>query len=715
MLILSISSSIKEIVLYKLPPRTLLSSSILLVLSSAHAVAAVNEDTSQLETVTVYGQKIERTTQETKESVAVLDVEVMDEVGIKDLNDVYNYTANVYSVDNGDQFGIRGVTQNSKSTGGGTSDIATLFIDDVAYSGFASKFGPKNLWDVEQVEVFRGPQSTNFGRNSLLGAVSVQTKRPDTAGFESAVQADIGNDGRQTYNGMVNIPLSDTVAVRLTGTYSEADGYVDNDVLNDDRYDSSRDHNVRGQVLFTPNDRLSVNWMIQSGQVTEGRDYYEVAPGDDIEDRTSHSKVNEFTRYEILTTSLTADYAINDAWSVKSITSYLEGERTSLTYDHAELDIKDIIGSPFPMVIPVDINGDFDSKDESFSQEVRFNYTDDKLKTSFGGYFTKVDLVNNNLYTYTGEVFGSPVEIPLDSKFNGKTTGYALFAEADYEFAPAWVVSAGLRYDNEKQDNVAGGDSYDADYDAFLPSLGVTNFVTDNVNVSAFYSRGYRVGGSELLSTGVNQFDPEYLDMYELALRSEWLDNSLIVNANVYYGDWTDQQLRSDQALPTGDIPTTNAGSSKLYGAEFEVQYYPTADLSLYYNLGLSKAEFDDYKATDNTGNTQDYSGNELAFSPSFTTSLGGRYYVMDNLYLGGNVNYQGEQYADQANTEKMDSRTLVNLNAGYEVSDFLIEAYVDNLTDEFYVTSQFTGASGNPMVQAGNPREFGIRGTYSY
>lgn len=432
--------------------------------------------------------------------------------------------------------------------------------------------------------------------------------------------------------------------------------------------------------------------------MTEGRDYYEVAPGDNIEDRTSHSNVNEFNRYEILTSSLTADYAISSAWSLKSITSYLEGKRSSLEYDYLD------------MFIPVDIYGDFEAEDKNFSQEVRFNYTSDKLKTSFGGYFTKVDLVNNKVYTYA-----DPVNLVAPSKFNGKTTGYALFAEADYEFAPTWVLSAGLRYDNEKQDNLANGNSSDAKYDAFLPSLGVTNYLTNDVNVSAFYSRGYRVGGSELLQTGLNQFNPEFLDMYELALRSAWLDNSLIVNANVYYGDWTDQQLRSDQALPTGDIPTTNAGASRLYGAEFEVQYYPTADISLYYNLGLSKAEFVDYKTRDNNNAEQDYSGNQFAFSPNLTTSLGGRYYVLQNLYLGGNVNYQDEQFADQANTQKLDARTLVNLNAGYEVSNFLIEAYVDNLTDKFYVTSQFTGASGNPMVQAGKPREFGIRGTYRY
>ncbi|ALR95490.1 TonB-dependent receptor [Vibrio alginolyticus] len=709
--------------MHNLPSRTLLSSSILLILSSTHVVASEKEDVSKLETITVYGQKIERTTQETKESVAVLDADIMDEVGIKDLNDVYNYTANVYSVDNGEQFGIRGVTQNSKSTGGGTSDIATLFVDDVAYSGFASKFGPKNLWDVEQVEVFRGPQSTNFGRNSLLGAVSVQTKRPDTAGFESAVQADLGNDGRQTYNGMLNIPLSETVAVRLTGTYTEADGYVKNNVLNDDRYDSSRDHNIRGQILFTPNEQLAVNLMLQDGKLNEGRDYYELTPGKNAKDRVSNSKLKEFTQYEMTSSALTIDYQFNSAWSLKSTTSYMEGKRKSLTYDSSIVDAGSINPMLTGLAIPVDIRGDYDSKDKNLSQELRFNYSDEKLSTSFGGYYNKVDLVNDTQFTYNGEIPAMPpvipqpmpIEIPFNSRFQGKTDGYALFVQADYLVTQTWQLSAGLRYDNEKQDNVAGGNSYDADYDAFLPSLGVTNFVTDNVNVSAFYSRGYRVGGSELLSTGVNQFDPEYLDMYELAFRSEWLDNSLIVNANVYYGDWTDQQLRSDQALPTGDIPTTNAGSSKLYGAEFEVQYYPTADLSLYYNLGLSKAEFDDYKATDNTGNAQDYSSNELAFSPSFTTSLGGRYYVMDNLYLGGNVNYQGEQYANQANTEKLDSRTLVNLNAGYEVSDFLLEAYVDNLTDEFYVTSQFMNAAGNPMVQAGNPREFGIRGTYRY
>lgn len=676
--------------------KTSIALSVLIALS-AHAK-------QQDEILTVYGQKLERTAQETKESVAVLDETQLSEIGANDINDVINYTANAYSVDNGDQFGIRGVTQNSKSTGAGESELATTYIDGVAYSGFASRFGPKNLWDVEQIEILRGPQSTNFGRNSLIGAVAVTTNKPVIGSYEGALRADIGNDGRQTYDGMVNIPISDIAAFRLTGTYSEENGYIYNVPLDDSKYDAKRDHNVRGQLLITPTEKLAINLMLQSGEINRGRDVYEVPEGANPEDRQSLSAVNEFTNYEVLTSALNIDYQINSNWALKSTTAYLEGERKTLEYDHT---------TTWPQQ---EVYGNFYAKDKNISQELRANYTSSNFKGTFGVYAAQVELTNNKEYVYS--IIGS-----IPSEFNSTSRNYAIFAEGDYQFAPKWLVSAGFRYDTETQDNNAGGTLYDASYDAFLPQFGLTYQAASNIDISGFYKKGYRTGGSEPLVVNreslVNQYDPEYLDMYELAFRSVWLDSSLYVNSNLYYGDWSNQQVRSDSAYP-GTQATQNAGKSSIYGAELEVQYYPTSDLSLYYNLGLSQAKFDDFKtsvypAEGGPAETVDYSGNQFAFSPTVSSSLGGRYYVTDALYLGGNVNYQGEQYADQANTQKLDARTLVNLNAGYEIDRFLIEAYVDNLTDEFYITSQYLGMSLNNMVQAGKPREFGIRGTVKF
>lgn len=152
---------------------------VLAALSSEAVAQSDNTDMGEAEVIVVTGQKIARSTQETKESVAVVTDQDIERYELQDLNDVYALSANVYDMGAGETFGIRGVSQNSASTGGGTGEMGSLYIDGVAYTGYASRFLAKDLWDMEQIEILRGPQSTNVGRNALIGAVVVESKKPE--------------------------------------------------------------------------------------------------------------------------------------------------------------------------------------------------------------------------------------------------------------------------------------------------------------------------------------------------------------------------------------------------------------------------------------------------------------------------------------------------------------------------------------------------------
>ena len=134
--------------------------------------------------------------------------EQIENTAILDINDVYNRSANVYDTGSGESFGIRGISQTAASTGGGSGELGTLYIDGVAFTGFSSRFNSKDLWDIEQVEILRGPQSTNVGRNALIGAVSVNTIQPDIVGFDAAARLEFGNYGRKSIESMFNLPVS---------------------------------------------------------------------------------------------------------------------------------------------------------------------------------------------------------------------------------------------------------------------------------------------------------------------------------------------------------------------------------------------------------------------------------------------------------------------------------------------------------------------------
>ncbi|GAB5413484.1 MAG: TonB-dependent receptor [Congregibacter sp.] len=716
-------------------------------------VSVAQEDV--LEEVYVLGQKIERSLQDTKESVAVYDQDFIQAQRLFDLRDVFLQTANAFELFNGEDFGIRGVSASATSTGGGTGELASLFYDGVAYTGFARRFSPRALWDIEQVEILRGPQSTNVGRNALVGAVVMNSRSPDPTAFDAAVRLEAGDYGKRGFEGMVNVPISENTALRLTAETFDTDGFVENVIIPEKNYDARSNETFRARFLTTPNDRLSIGAVLQYAETERGQQIYRADQIDDIESRISTANLAASENYEGWSGALNVNYDLNDTWSIQSVTAFIDGE-----YDRFDDDDEGPGGGRA-------FRGRTGSE-ENWSQELRLTMQSDRLRGVVGLWYTEVDVVNDT----TGLVNIAPADLSvpeillpfyptvleIDVFFPAQTstTNYALFTEWDYTLNERWELSAGFRYDYEEQEqltnnfnNLAPGSSLpdpvqagmladmlfpgsgplvtggvaqvnaalegfllptnnpeeSTDYSAFLPQLGATYTLSDDVSVSLFYKRGYRAGGSEVALTGgaVVVYDPEYLNNYEASLRSVWLDGKLTVNANAYYGDWSDQQV---SACPNGPLScvTVNAGESEIYGLELETRYIASDRTSFYLSLGLSETEFTEFE-----DNGQDLSGNEFARSPNLTGAIGGSYALTEKLSINGNITYQDDTSDDIQNTITLDSRTLLNMNARYQHEQFDIMVYGRNLTDEFYLQSDFTNPNGQRIVTAGAPREFGV------
>lgn len=773
----------------------LLKNSLAIAISLASTVViaeetAANDGANKLDTVTVTGQKLERSLQDTKESVIVLTSEELEARNLTQLNDVIQQTPGI----SGDQFGfrIRGVRSSDGAIQPNRGDLASVVIDGVTTSGWVKSGAVGQLWDVSQVEVLRGPQSTNLGRNALAGAIIVNTSDPVYAN-EGKVRVGFGTYGQQEYKGVANINLMDGIsALRLSAEQSQSDGFLDNITRDEKDYGGSENSVYRLKWLLEPSDDLK---MVLSYQHLENEygDSRVLLGEFDNDDRKSTNDADAVFKTKADLASVNVDFKINNSWALKSISAYQDGERDRLS----DTDVSALAyGNGGGTVIQ-------ENEDTNWSQELRLNFNSDTVRGSTGVYYTSIEAKNkqianndlnlvtqfdafasgNNLNFPLGQFLTNPIDLTqfgasgtlpaLYPAFYGTaqtgftnvdTTSWAVFSEWEVDFADQWTASFGARYDNEEKEYFTGSNSSSSSnlpeplgaplgtadlglgpitldyiiglanaqissftnnvpdtnksksFNNILPHAGITYRWNDDVATSFFAKKSYRSGGSELtLLQGVNDFDQEELWNYEFALRSELLDGRGLLNANIYYSDWKDQQVAIQEPGTTSSAftITENSGKSELYGAEVSFDYILTETLDVYVGGALSKTEYKDFKSADGA---EDYSGNEFTFAPEQTAMTGLSYHGFNGFFVNTSVNYQGESYSDVANEKKLAARTLVNINGGYEIQDLKLEVYVKNVFDRTYEThNNLQAANGTPVARLGDPRVIGARATYNF
>lgn len=724
------------------------------------------------ETIIVTGQQIDRTLQDTKESVGVITAEDIETRSLIEIGEVLLQTANVSSDTGGTaNISIRGVARQSFASGG-TADLSTTFYDDVAITNNAIEFISQNLWDVQQVEVLRGPQSTNVGRNALIGALVIRSIEPRLDEFEGAFRVEAGNYETLTAEGMVNIPVTENSALRITAENSRTDGFIENTFTGENDFGGSESSTIRARYKFEPISRFRALASLQYVKGRNGEIAYVAAPGEPLDIFQTTSNLDAESTFEGTIGSLNLQWDLSDLWSIQSITAFSDG-----TFDLlADNDFSDIDGGEFLVA----------SDQVNMSQELRAKYDDNTLRGVAGFYFLKdeVDSVNINSNSVPAIASGVPAtltpfypplfKIGISAASETESENFALFTQWEKDFVERITVSAGARLDYEKSsvfsesgivldastplpdpvtagqqaeisqpgsgDGVQAGVSQvnaflnsllipqqervDSEFSAFLPELGLTFALSPSTNLSAFYKRGYRAGGSEIeLSGELNEFDPEYLDNFEVSLRSQLLDNRLSLNANAYYGLWTDQQINVPIEGNQFNTRTENIGESTIWGLEVETRYAPTDRTELYASVGYASTEFDEFCSISTTteslpdceiGNTigKDLAGNDFAISPNWTFSAGARHFVSENWYVQTNATFQDGSFGTIDNLERFetDGFFLFNASAGYKLEDFEIRAFVRNLFDEFYELGRLDDAfTGGLRILPGAPREYGI------
>ena len=747
------------------------------VSTSVLAEEAVYEDAmyEEIETVVITGQKIDRTIKETPSSVAVITAEEMDKQNAQNITDVFSGMANVAG-DIMQGFSIRGVDAFNVS-GGGNSYLATMYLDGAPLPFRVIRSGAIPVWDLAQVEVFRGPQSTLQGRNALAGAVHIRTQDP-TYEWGGKAKATFGSDGQQEFavaggGGLIE----DMLAVRVSIEDKTYDGTIDN-ITRKTTSDYEDTTSARAKFLFQPSDDFTAILTLSNTESELGVQWATYDFGESVYQRQTIFNSPVWTKTDTDIGTLEMSYAINDEMSLDAVITTSDSEY-SYNWD----------GDMTPEQVTADQK--YVRNDKSNSQELRLTYDGDALEAVVGLYFSDLEvddksegerhlnlasavgadfntllvgfLMQNDLdqataITVAGQVAPlypniDPIVLGLNTSLAQEVKTKALFADVKYSVNDTFDILAGLRFENEEQTNAANADyqilnvkpdptqvpaqiapiisgvnAYldsfaqsasgveppaTDDFDAFLPKLGVSYHVNPNITTSFIYQKGYRSGGvgTNVAENRVYTYDEESTDNYELSYRSVWLEGDLMVNANLFYTEWEDQQVQTQLSPRQYDVETRNAGKSEIKGFELEGFYYPTESLSITAGLGYADSEFTDYKYP-NPKQDPDVDGDEFveltgrsfADAPTWTANVAVNYEFESGLYLNVNANYNDEAKAYLDPTKSLskeelainadpenDSRTLVNAQLGYDFGDYQVRLNVSNLLDEEYINAYFS------------------------
>lgn len=637
-----------------------------------------------LDALTVSGEKTERTLQETATSVAVFDSNTLQrQPGMASTNDAMGRVANViYNGTNSQAPTIRGVDGTGPMIGGyafiaGIRSRVNLQVDGRPVSFNELVYGDNSLWDVEQMEILRGPQSTMQGRNAIAGAITVKTKDP-TWTWESGGRVMGGTDELRQTAAYVSGPIiDDQLAFRLAADRKTSESPLRGiqafeGVREPGDYQSEM---LRGKLLLEPRqwDGFSTLFTVNYAKT--------FSPQVDAVRWPEAGLVTAFPtntpRFQPRSLAGIAEttWVLSDTFTVENTLSYTDvAVRRYASPGNGYVEI--------------------DGYETLFEPRLRFNGMDGRLK-GLGGLHA-FHASQDELFNFAG-----------DNTFKDLVTTYATFGEVTYSVLSDVDLTLGGRLEREthRRQTMTGTTfdlvNLDQTTDVFLPKFGAAWHVDKAWTVGATVARGYNGGGAGVtFGTGdLYQFKPEYVWNYEAYTRHELLNGRLQLTGNVFYADYKNMQLPYNPNGSQLDTIVLNAQKAHTYGSEIGARWLALPGLTLFGNIGLLKTEIEEMTF---------YSGKELALSPALTADFGFHYDLGNGFDFGADARYSEAYYSDIDNrgSTKVDPYWVANLQAGYQVvENARVFGFVNNVFD----SRDATHITTTPSADILRPRVIGV------
>lgn len=697
------------------------------------SVLAVNAALAQdeaftLDPIRIYGDRTATTVEETNSSLGIVGEDELDSPTVSTYRDAFKHMANVQSGDFTESgFVIRGINSEGQTPGGIGAPLASFYIDGVQQTVEGIRRGIGGVFDAEQVEVYRGPQSTLSGRAALAGAVYLRTKDP-VFEEEGQVQLTYGENNHRQVGVMLNTPLSDNIAFRFSAEYSDKDNDLNYpSYTRFNRYNSfvgDEYYNARAKILWLPtgsdttrvlftyarsyenpasNDIAGPNWSTGAPSYDEERgDIW----GDILPDYYRTLGLTELPAFQDVRTTRVDNFAIEVTHEINTnlTLTAITGWSHSVTQRHSINE-----GTPGEFLVT---DGEFDQ--ELFSHEFRLNYDAGALRWVAGLYGAKE----------RQRSFRTQQLLSFDqSRNSADITNLAAFGEVSYEFVPNWRVIAGGRVDYIDQTQTAfysvngvttANTTSTYSDTVFIPKVGLQYDFGATQRVALTYQEGYRPGGAGIKASDGTQFtyEPEKAKTLELAWRGRFMGDRLSAAANLFYMDWDNQQIEIwENPLDSSTSYIANAGKSESYGAELQLFYAMNDRLDVYAAVGLLKTEFEDF----NVAGT-DWSGLSFPGAPERSIAVGFEWGDPTGWFGNGNVKYVSSSLSrleqGLARPATLDSYTVVDAAVGYAWDSARVTLYATNLLNEDYFTYEY-GPGG--LATLGDRREVGLRFDYTF
>lgn len=696
----------------------------------------------QLEAVVVTGELIRREARRTTSSVAAQTGKQIERSTAIDAYDVLRATPNVGTHDDSNAYGgitIRGIPSYGANTQGGAyiySSATSIVLDGVGLPRAAQAYGDLSAFDLDRIEIFRGPQSTSQGRNAMAGAVVITSAAPRldaVGGLESvASRGRFTGSERAGYQAALALdytPLADVLGLRLGNEHRGTVGEVRNITRNEDDWARESSHSTKLRTTLKPggaDGRYQVTLSLRDLSRFTGSRYTEQA-NERQREATNNEPTDTRTQAQLF--ALEQSYALSERWALRAVSALARSQ----TFTRLDLDYSADDAGTFLLDQPA----------RGLSQELRARYEGERLRATVGAYYFKsrdddvgTSQINvNAVLRFAGlcvapQLCSAPIgNVLSDFAIPTRISNTALFGEADWQVFDSLTLTAGLRLDRERNQRTYvsntsgdtpaaltavtvlqtvgalgpnGSDAVKRSFGTVLPKLAAVYEVTEGWFTGASYVEGYRPGGGGYNPTSQRrfEFDSERTKNYELSLKGGWQPWRLDGTLHVFRTDWSDMQVENGSGF---DVFVDNAGRARIDGGELELRFKPLKPLQLIGGLGISRGRFVDYQSS-----RGDFTGNPLPRAPKRSASLALEWQATRTLLIRPDVLHVGGTPAqpDNGPTHQTPAYTLFNLALRWQQGPFALFANAQNLADRFYRTDAATyGLSSKAVSVAGAGR----------